>query len=81
MQAAKMATISELVAHLEALTPVAAPIENVHLCAGSWELLFSSITITVRGYPESYSAPPSRLQRERILGLPSTMTIRWDSGG
>uniref|UniRef100_A0A7S3VUD6 Plastid lipid-associated protein/fibrillin conserved domain-containing protein n=1 Tax=Dunaliella tertiolecta TaxID=3047 RepID=A0A7S3VUD6_DUNTE len=44
--AAKKAAINDLVASLEALNPVAAPIDNLHLCAGSWELLYSTITIT-----------------------------------
>jgi hypothetical protein len=47
MQAAKKATISALVTSLEALSPVVAPVDNLHLCAGTWELLYSTITITV----------------------------------
>ena len=46
-QAAKKAVIHELVGKLEASNPVPAPVDNLHLCAGSWELLYSTITITV----------------------------------
>lgn len=48
LQAAKAAAIRSHISGLEPLSPVPAPIDNLELCAGQWELLYSTITITVR---------------------------------
>jgi hypothetical protein len=47
--AAKRAEVLAAVEALEARSPVAAPLERMDLLAGSWRLLFTTITITVRG--------------------------------
>jgi len=46
MASAKKASIAALIQQLEAQNPVAAPIDNLQLLAGDWNLLYSTITIT-----------------------------------
>ncbi len=48
MQSAKKAAVHSLVSELESLSPVAAPVDSLHLVEGDWKLLYSTITITVR---------------------------------
>lgn len=49
LQAAKRAALLELISQLEATNQVPAPTQSLGMCHGRWQLLFSTITITVSG--------------------------------
>lgn len=51
VQAAERERLLELVARLEAGNPLPDPTQHLDLLAGSWRVLFSTITITVRPAP------------------------------
>jgi hypothetical protein len=48
MQAAKRQEVAEIVAALEAHNPTENPTQHLDLVEGTWNLLYTTITITVR---------------------------------
>ena len=55
-QSAKREAVLALVSQLEALNPTPQPLQHMDRLEGDWRLLYSTITITVRGGPRDTSA-------------------------
>ena len=47
LQAAQLEDLKALVEQVEATSPLHAPTEHIELLAGKWQLLFSTIKVTV----------------------------------